>query len=210
MAIYFMRYDGVSLAQRRGLETIDLNLLYILVKAPVEPVAQAFSTLRQMNVWVPDAYGREIDILNESIFVFRLRGHPWSIVYKPLMPVERLYLNEEDARIISELLGTSAIFYGGSDTCATIEYYLFSNGIAVEKLFFEEDGDIKFQSQLRQIKAEDIEDAYQFTMDFVREQDAYIPGIVQVEDLIVGQCTILRIEDLLPDEIEQMDYLAQQ
>ena len=55
MSIYLVRAEGIPLEQRRGLETIDRNILVILVQAPVAPVAQAFSTLRQMNVWVRNA-----------------------------------------------------------------------------------------------------------------------------------------------------------
>ncbi len=192
------------------METIDRNILFVLVRASVEPVAQAFSVFRQMDVWVRDAYEHEIDIQNESTFVFQLRGHPWSIVYKPYMLSERLYLTEEDARSISEILGTSAIYYAGSDTCGTLEYHLYRNGVCVEKLAFEEEVSLGFQSQLRQFEEKDIRDAYTFTMNFIREQDAYIPNIVQVEDLRAGQRTTLRFEDLMPHEVERMDYLAQQ
>jgi hypothetical protein len=210
MAIYFVRAEGIPLEQRRGVETIDRNILFVLVRASVEPVTQAFSAFRQMDVWVRDAYEREIGIQNESTFIFQLRGHPWSIVYKPYVRSMRLYLTEEDARIISETLGTSAIYYTGSDTCGTLEYHLYRNGFCVEKLVFEEEVSLEFQSQLRQFEARDIGDAYTFTMNFIREQDAYVPNIVQVEDLRAGQRTTLRFEDLIAHEVERMDYLAQQ
>lgn len=210
MSIYFARAEGIPLEQRRGLETIDRNILVILVQASVEPVAQAFSTLRQMNVWVRDAYDREITIQKESTFVLRLRGHPWSIVYKPCLGAVRLYLTEEDARSISESLRTSAIYYAGSDTCGTLEYHLYQNGALQEKLSFEEEVSIEFQSQLRSLEARNIQNAYTFTMNFIREQDAYVPCLVEAEDLITGQRTTLRIEDLMPNELERMDYLAQQ
>jgi hypothetical protein len=129
MSIYFVRAEGIPLEQRRGLETIDRNILVVLLRASVEPVAQAFSTLKQMNVWVRNAYNRKIDIQNESTFVFQLRGHPWSIVYKPYVRSMQIDTTQEDARSISESLGTSAIYYAGSDTCGTLEYHLFSNGV---------------------------------------------------------------------------------
>jgi hypothetical protein len=209
MSIYFVRAEGIPLEQRRGLETIDRNILVILVQAPVEPVAKAFSTLRQMNVWVRNAYDREIEIQNESTFVFQFRGHPWSIIYKPCLGPVRLYLTEEDARSISESLGTSAIFYAASDTCGTLEYHLYSNGVLQEKLSFEEEVSIEFQSQLHQVEARDIQSTYTFTMNFLREQDAYIPNLVEMEDLIAGQRITLGIENLMHNEIERMDYLAQ-
>lgn len=210
MSIYFVREEGIPIEQRRGLETIDRNLVFVVVRASVEQVSQAFSTLRQMNVWVHNAYECEIEIQNESTFVFQLRGHPWSLIYKPHMSSIRIYLTEEDASNLSESLSTSVIYYAGSDTCGTIEYHLYSNGILQEKLYFEEEFKCEFQSHLRQLEARNIEDAYTFTMNFIREQEAYIPCIVEVEELLAGQHTTLRIEDLMLNEVERMDYLAQQ
>ncbi|MEH1883878.1 hypothetical protein [Nostoc sp.] len=210
MSIYFVREEGIPLEQRRGLETIDRNLVFVLVRASVEQVSQAFSTLRQMNVWVSNAYECEIEIQNESTFVFQLRGHPWSLIYKLHRSSIRIYLTEEDARNLSESLSNSVIYYAGSDTCGTIEYHLYSNGILQEKLSFEEEFKCDFQSQLRQLEAINIENAYTFTMNFIRDLDAYIPCIVEVEELLAGQQTTLRIEDLMLNEVERMDYLAQQ
>ncbi|MEH1900249.1 MAG: hypothetical protein V7L04_02205 [Nostoc sp.] len=210
MLIYFTKDEGISLEHHRGVETIDANILFLLVRSSVEPVAQAFSTLKQMNVWVHNAYDHEIEIQNESIFVFQLRGHPWSLIYKPHIFSRRIFLTEEDACSISELLNTSAIYYAGSDTCGTLEYHLYSNGISQEKLSFEEGIKKEYQSQLRQVKARNIKSAYAFTMNFIREQDAYIPCLIEVEGLSAGQRTTLRIDDLIPNEVERMDYLTQQ
>lgn len=211
MSIYFVTEEGIPLEERRGLETIDRNLLFVLVRASVEQVAQAFSTLRQMDVWIPNAYDCEVEIHNESALVFQLRGHPWSLIYKLSSSSIRIYLTEEDARNISELLSNSVIYYAGSDTCGTIEYHLYNNGFLQERLSFEEEVKCEFQSKLRQIEAREVEkDAYTFTMNFMRDQDAYIPCIVEVEDLKLGQQTTLRFEGLLPNEVERMDYLAQQ
>ncbi|MCC5669748.1 hypothetical protein LC653_39570 [Nostoc sp. CHAB 5784] len=58
MLIYFVRDEGISLEQHRGVETIDANILFLLVRSSVEPVAQAFSALKQMNVWVHNVYDR--------------------------------------------------------------------------------------------------------------------------------------------------------
>ncbi|MBH8562255.1 hypothetical protein I8748_08710 [Nostoc sp. CENA67] len=211
MSIYFVTEEGIPLEQRRGLETIDRNLLFVLVRASVEQVAQAFSTLKQMDVWIRNAYDCEVEIHNESALVFQLRGHPWSFIYKLYKSSIQIYVTEEDARRISELLNTSVIYYAGSDTCGTIEYHLYNNGFLQERLSFEEEVKCEFQSQLRQVEVGEVKkDAYTFTMNFMRDQDAYIPCIVEVEDLKVGQRTTLRFEGLLPNEVERMDYLAQQ
>lgn len=210
MRITLLKSEDIPLEQSRGIDTIDINILLVMVRASVEPVAQAFSTLRQMNVWVRDAYQSDINIQNETTLIFQFRGHPWSLIYKPNMPSMRMYLTAEDALALSKAVGTSALYYAGSDTCGIIEYELCSNGVCVEKLSSEENVFLDFQSQLRPIKAKDIRDAYTFTMNFIREQDAYVPCFFQLEDLTVGQRTILDIKNLLPNELERTDYLAQQ
>ncbi|MBE9051852.1 hypothetical protein IQ243_15755 [Nostocales cyanobacterium LEGE 11386] len=164
-----------------------------------------------MNIWIRNAYNCEIDIHDESTVVFQLRGHPWSLIYKPYSSSMKIDLTEEDARNISEFLGTYVIYYAGSDTCGTLEYQLYSNGICLEKLSFEEKFKCEFQSQIRQIEIRNIrKNTYTFTMNFIRDQEAYIPCIVEVESLKTGQRKTLHIEDLMPNEVERMDYLAQQ
>lgn len=210
MSLYLVRAEGTPLQQRRGVETIDRNILFVLVQASVEPVAQAFSELKQMNVWIRDAYECEMEIQNESTFVFQLQGHPWSIIYKPYMRGMKIELTQEDACSISELLNTSAIYYIGSDTCGTIGYHFYQNGVSLERLFFEEEDSLEFQSQVRQLQVEDIQDTYTFTMNFIQEQDAYIPCLMEMEDLVAGQHQIISIENLMSNEMARLDYLAQQ
>lgn len=47
-------------------------------------------------------------------------------------------------------------------------------------------------------------------MKFIRNQDAYVPCIVEVDKLELGESTTLRIEDLMPHEVQRMDYIAQE
>ena len=207
-AISFVRWQDIPIEERRGIgiETIDQNIGYILVRADVELVAQAFSQLKQMDFWVRDAYNQEIELQTASTLIFQFRGHTWSLIYKPY-GTESFYLLEEDALKLSESLDTSAIYYTASDTCGTIQYHLYNAGVSIEKFAFEEEASFEIQSQLRQIQANEIEDGYDFAMDFIREQDAYIPALV-AGDLPKYQTGLLRIKGLMPDEIARMDYLA--
>ena len=211
MLISLLKDKDTPIEECKGLETIDLTLYFVLVKASVEPVAQAFSTLKQMDVWVPNAYNREILVYKESILIFQFRGHSWSIIYHPYGSGKQSELKEEDARSLSESLNTDAFFYFGSDSSGIIKYHFFRNGVSQEKMFFEEPDDtLEFQSQLCQTEAGEIEDGYTQAMNFVHEQDAYIPGLIAVEPLRPNQTTTLRIENLSSAELERMDYLAQQ
>ena len=66
----------MSVEQRRGIETIDRNQNLLLVRAPIESVAQRLSRARRADVWERDIYDREIEITTESYIVFQFRGHP--------------------------------------------------------------------------------------------------------------------------------------
>lgn len=202
-AISFFKSADIPIEECRGIETIDLNLEYILVQANVELVAQAFSQLKHMDVWVGDVYNHEIELHRESTLIFQFPGHPWSLIYK------FHNLKEEDALRISESLDTATIYYTASDTCASIQYHFYRAGVSIEKFSFEEEVSIEFQSQLRQIQANEIEDCYSFAMNFIREQDAYVPALIAVQPLPKDETGILRIEGLMPDEVARMDYLAQ-
>ncbi|MUL37917.1 hypothetical protein [Gloeocapsopsis dulcis] len=67
-----------------------------------------------------------------------------------------------------------------SDTSGYIGYNFYEKGALSETLYFEEEMSFQFQSQFRQLEAEDIENAYNFTFDFILEQDIYIPPIHRV------------------------------
>lgn len=207
-AISFFKSEHILIEECRGIETIDLNLEYILVRADVELVAQAFSQLKQMDFWVHDAYNREIELHTESTLIFQFRGRPWSLIYKPYIPRAQFYLKEEDALRISESLDTATIYYTASDTCASLQYHLYRAGVSIEKFAFEEEVSTELKSQLRQIEASEIENGYSFAMDFIREQDAYIPALIVVTSLPPDQTGILRIGGLMPEELARMDYLA--
>lgn len=218
--ITFLRdEEPISLNQRRGFESIDANLLFIFVKTNVESVAQEFSNLKQINVWIRDVYNLEISVEKESTFVFQLRGHPWSLIYKPSRASVEIFLLQEDARNISNSLNVPSVYFAISDTSELIEYELFMDNTSVERLYWEEGDTIEFYSQSRQIEAGAIQDAYQFTDDFLRAQDVYVPCLI--EDYLrleewknssgsSGKLgTVASFNNLMPDEVERMDYLAQ-
>jgi hypothetical protein len=210
----FIRPEDVSLQQCRGIESIDQNVFMVLVQAPIELVAQAFSQLRQAEIWVRDVYEREVEIIGQGVMVFQFRGHSWTLINRLCDPPygsglpRQVGATEEDAQNLSDLLHTRAIYYTASDTSGTIEYQLYQDGKSVERLFFEEGFSVQFQSQLRQLEAEDIENAYSFTMNFIREQDAYVPVLFVSKCRSVGQQMILQLENLSRDNLERMDYIA--
>jgi hypothetical protein len=145
-AIFFVKSGDIPIEECRGIETIDLNLEYILVRAEVELVAQAFSQLKHMDFWVRDAYNRELELQTESTLIFQFRGHPWSLIYK------FHDLKEEDALRISESLDTAAIYYTASDTCATLQYHLYRAGVSIEKFSLKKKYQLNFSLSSAKLK----------------------------------------------------------
>ncbi|MGF1488183.1 MAG: hypothetical protein ACFBSE_13945 [Prochloraceae cyanobacterium] len=211
MAITFGRPCKTNLQKCRGLETPDINLLIILVKESVESTAGAYRFLKGMNLWKKNIYNQEIVIHQKSTFVFKLQGHLWSIIFKPLLSINSI-LEIEDAQGISEMLGTDTIYCVVSDTSGITHYQLFSNGTLVERLY-SENGTTEFISQRQPINVNEIR-PYKFLNDFIQEQNSYIPMLIgdyprDEQKFVLGNRTILTFENLFPSEVYRMDYLAQ-
>jgi hypothetical protein len=199
----------MSLKHKRGIVSIDLNQILVFVKAPIESVAQTFSQAIQAEIWERDVYQREIEIVGQGFIVFQFREHSWTVIKQVNFLPYGISLGTKDAQNFSRLLSTRAIYYKVSDTSGYIGYDFYEKGALRETLYFEEEMSFQFQSQLRQLEAEDIEDPYNFTFDFILEQDIYIPPIHRV----VSHQGILRLlgpglENLEPNDFERLDYIA--
>ena len=202
----------MSIEERRGIETIDRNQNLLLVRAPIESVAEKLSRARRADVWERDIYDREIEITTESYIVFQFRGHPWTIVEQVKYQPYQLVFGEGDAITLSNFLSTRAIYYKCSDTCGYIGYNCYDGGAFAEMLYFEEEMDVLFLSNFREVKAEDIESGFRFTDAFMEEQDIYIP-FVHYGNLKVGDRLNLRpkgptLDDLVRSDFERVDYLG--
>jgi hypothetical protein len=232
MSLFIQRPEKISLQEVRGVDSYDTNLRIVLVKSSVESVAQAFVSIKGMNVWESNVHEREIEIGRDSTFVLRLKGHAYSLMYVPyssaeaispteLSPqeIERMMytplepqfnLLEADALRISELLHTHVIFYSASDTLGLTEYHIYKDGELEERFCFQEGSSVEFQSKSKQIETKSIRSGYKFVDEAIREQDAYIPYLDTRGNFNVGTRVLLQIGGLAPDEIEQVDYIARQ
>ncbi|MEG4520784.1 MULTISPECIES: hypothetical protein [unclassified Microcoleus] len=202
----------MSIEERRGIESIDVNQNLLLVRAPIESVAQKLSRARRADVWERDIYDREIEMTAESYIIFQFRGHPWTIVEKLTYRPGSLVFGEGDAITLSNFLSTRAIYYKCSDTCGYIGYNCYDGGAFAEMLYFEEEISFLFVSDFRELKAEDIDSAFRFTDAFMREQDIYIPN-AHYENVKVGDRVNLRpkgptLDDLVRSDFERVDYIG--
>ncbi|MBD2299049.1 hypothetical protein H6G80_34215 [Nostoc sp. FACHB-87] len=208
MEIIFNRPSEVYLENKRGLETIDTNQLFLLVNKSVEPTADIIKKLYQKKIWQKDVYNQSINISKNMIFIFQLLGHPWSIIF---LDFSGVLIKEEDAQIISQSLQTNAIYYRGSDTSSTAKYLLYSKGIMIEKYIFENGVIAEFQSLERNLDVNNISRGT-IVDRLVTERDAYIPSIYwdysPNEEINFCGRNVLKFTNLFPEDIIRMDCLS--
>lgn len=181
-----------------------------------------------MARWERNVYERRIELVDQdSLIIFQFWRHPWTVIHASRFFPQWTSLQDEDARSLSLLLHTKAISYLISDTGGYIGYHLFNCGESLEKFYKEPPEDMsveeyeseelyenefigmcEFRSQLSQTEVHEIKDGYQFTDDFLRKQDAYVPACRWEQDLKVSQKVTVKLEGLERDDLERMDYIA--
>lgn len=119
--------DYKSLAERRGVCSLDYNGTTVFVKADVEDVARSLRGHRGTYQWHKNIVNREVELSHQCFFVFRFNGHSWTTI------IARNSLGNEDARIISLALQTRSIYYSIRDTVA-LGYSIYENGELLETL----------------------------------------------------------------------------
>jgi hypothetical protein len=206
----FLQSDkNMTLEQKRGIESIDLNQTFVFVKAPIETVASAFVRVRQADRWEQDVYDREIVTTGQGFIVVQFQEQTWTSIYNFGFVPGCTPLDKKDTQTLSSLLQTRTVYYRVSDTGGYIGYELYENGNFIETLDFEEDISFYFQSQNRQLQREDMGSVYGFIYDFMVEQDIYIPAIRRVENQ-QGYVRLLgpELENLERSDFERIDYLT--
>jgi hypothetical protein len=192
-------------AERRGIECIDRNAIATLVRVPLDRLAdllaeRAIETHR-------DVVGSEIKLNDNFAFAFQIVGQAWSILLTRESvdlegATESLIPSETE---LSLCLNQPVIYLTISDTCGSIGFFLDENGKNVES-FAGDEGEIKedssehksssttytlnpdpddldykqtayFNSQRRQVTAEEIGNIWDFAERLMCEAEAYDPGI---------------------------------
>ena len=196
----------IPVAAMRGVVTFDTNEILVLIPKPVEEVAIAFKKLRKLKTWIKNARGKTIKVAEPSYLVYRLKGHPWTIIDSYKSRGE--YVNERDAKALSKALGTNSLYYGNSDTSSATGYDLFDKGKRLEHFFCFED--IEFESTIRKIEPpEDGPGIYPFVDQFMKEQDALAPSWTTYFGAFCHKPgTSIKLDVLSDEMIERLDYLS--
>jgi hypothetical protein len=223
-----LRFNGLPAdwSKARGLRVIDHNCYILLARDAVGEVAGALA--EDAEVWERDVLGRTVVRRPRSTFVFRLRGHPWSVFEAgPLYGLK----GHEREKWLSRRLGQPVIAYGTSDTCGTIGYTLIEGGEVAEDFYAEDEGSRPaperswFTSARREIDLNRIENIYDFVDQFFCGQGAFDPAIESEYFFghrlpVIGEAEVVRnpgftqvsfpggVEAHSTPEIERVDYVA--
>ena len=192
-------------SELRGVVSFDTNEILALVLAPVAPVAEAFRKRRKAKTWTKNVGGRAVTVADPSFVVYRLKGHPWTIL--DCYHGRGTSLQPADAQGLSKALKTKAIFYGHSDTAGVTLYDLFDKGKRLEH--FEYDEGVEFESAIRDIEPPDGPDIEAFVDAFLREQDALAPGIsTYLGGWAAKPGDKMTLDSLAADGVERADWVA--
>lgn len=187
---------------RRGLDPewheTDADFTIFAVLASGEKVANAYRRLTDTEGPPVDCLEEKVKIVGEdwerAIFVYELKGSPWTHVQSPGNRV-----GWTDGEELSKTLRTKLIVYGYQGTVGGFGYELFANGRSVEQFFscplmeerdqmiadgwqISKDSGLQLRSKrLGQVDM-NVAEARELPDQIARDLDVYIPPCIWVVD----------------------------
>jgi ankyrin repeat protein len=163
----------VSVAEMRGVGSMETNEQIVLVRAPLDRVSKALASHRGATRHT-DVYGKSIQFGEPSYLVYRLKGQKWSIIDG--FVDERVTLQASDAQALSRQLKTIAIFYRNTDTADYSGYELFDRGRSREKLDCRIRIRFRPDPKRKRRGPSDWHEVEEFLNDFFRTHDTCAPS----------------------------------
>jgi hypothetical protein len=219
--------------QRRGIETIDINLELTLVLADIDSTIDGLRkigfTHHESNI-----INKNISIKESSRLIFTLKGQVWTYVYKivkkwGIAPTSQKYVelrpeaiqqimrnrlinnqSTSDESKLSQHIDSNVIYFGVSDTGDWITYSLFRSGDCLEWLVSEEN-QVQGQSIIRAIDFNKL-DVYTLIYDSIVNNNAYIPFIRGGKVFTIGDSELVETSDFLglnDSEVLRIDHVAE-
>jgi hypothetical protein len=217
--------------QRRGIETIDINLELTLAFADIDSTINGLKkigfTHHESNI-----ANKNILVRESSRLIFTLKSQVWTYIYKPdkrwgATPPNREYVelspeavqqimqnrlinnkSSSDEARLSQQLDSSVIYFGVSDTGDWITYSLFRSGNCLEWLISEEN-QVQGQSSIQAISFNKL-DVYTLIYDSILNNNAYIPYIRGVKIFTIGENELVETYEVLrlsDDEVLRLDHV---
>jgi ankyrin repeat protein len=204
---------GVPLAELRGILSLDVDELWLAVRAEVAEAASAFAAIRKAKAVHENIYGRPITVARRGFVAFRLCGHGWTLIVTwgddQSRPSTKHWLAPDDAKAISKRLATRAVFFAVSDTGGGLTYNLFEHGKLCEKFETGEDDELVFESSLRKLTQRQLRSKEKVLNSIFADLGVliYSMGNVQISEAVPGRSTPLYLPGLDDVVVERLDYI---
>jgi len=189
--------------QRLGVESFDRTDMLVLVRTGIEEVARVFRDQVPGTRVEEDVLGRQVEVTERTFIAAQLKSQPWTVIRGITPSLLSTQDRTQDARALSHLLETEAIFFGVSGEVGALVYQLYERGELteafevvdvslldeIERHLSPEESDARaqlhamratrgqtFASNSRDVDPASIEDARAFTNAFLGERVAFVPA----------------------------------
>jgi hypothetical protein len=225
--------SSIPVENRRGIETIDINLELTLAFADIDSTINGLKkigfTHHESNI-----ANKNILVRESSRLIFNLKDQVWTYIYKPIkqwgtIPTNQKYVelspeavqqimqnrlinnkSSSDESKLSQQIDSSVIYFGVSDTGDWITYSLFRSGNCLEWLVSEEN-QMQGQSIIQAIDFNTL-DVYTLIYDSILNNNAYIPYIRGVKVFTIGENELVETSEVLrlsDSEVLRLDHVAE-
>jgi ankyrin repeat protein len=205
--------DGVPLSQLRGVLSLDVDELWLAVRAEVAESASTFAAIRKAKTVHENVYGRPITVARRGFLAFRLRGHDWTLIVTWAddlsRPSTKHWLAPGDAQAIAKRLATRAVFFAVSDTGGGFAYNLYEDGKLLQRFETGQDDALIFESTLRKLTQRQLRNKEKTLNSIFTDLGIliYSMGNVQISEADPGRTAPIYLPGLDDVVVERLDYI---
>lgn len=107
----------------------NIRLAAIVIDADVEHSAQDLKRALRANRWESNTYGKSVRVTGDTYYIFRFKGHRWTIVISDLVPG---VFDDTLAEGLSRRLKARVLYYDFEDVSMSSRLRLFDSGVLRE------------------------------------------------------------------------------
>jgi ankyrin repeat protein len=167
------------------------------IRGNIQDVAKTYAEMTKPLRWEIDIAKKKISPDGAFVFLLQLKDSPWTILLRSLGFYAEI---DQEARVLSQRLGTRVYSYQAEDTSGAEDYELFENGESLEKATQCEG--LTFTSKLRpqpQFTDQSFPDPV-----FAAEK-IYLPACFPESD---GYNIKLVLKALMPSDVARADFIV--
>jgi hypothetical protein len=224
--------SDTPIGQRRGIETIDINLVLSLSLADIDSTINGLKNIglthHDLNI-----FDKNILIGVNSRLVFNLKGQVWTYIYELNKRWGTIPINQDYAELspkaidvmiqnrlinnkpasneaqLSQQIDSDVIYFGVSDTGDWMTYSLFRSGTCLEWVVSDED-QTQGESTIQVIDFKRVK-ARTLIYNSIVQNNAYIPYIHGYKCFTIGESESVEISDFIglsENDLIRIDHVA--